>query len=155
MEEMLDVLPTEGVASVAQYLLCTQASNQSSSHRIQGLTVLSTQSLAMAVLPSGRCALLPLPLALLQLDTPSPLVHFDEKKPAKVVFYRNIDLCRILILLFLQTAGDENAFVELVKRTLSHSASQPLVMLPPAASPSNKELLEVLSFFLLNSFFSS
>lgn len=84
LEEMLDVLPTDGVASVAQYLLCTQASNQSSSHRIQGLTVLSTQSLAMAVLPSGRCALLPLPLALLQLDSSSPLVHLDKKMPSKV-----------------------------------------------------------------------
>jgi len=95
MEEMLDILPTEGVASVAQYLLCTQASNQSSSHRIQGLTVLSTQSLAMAILPSGRCALLPLPLALLQHDSSSPLIHLDKKAPSKVASMTSADCADI------------------------------------------------------------
>ncbi|XP_059490254.1 nuclear pore complex protein Nup88 [Neocloeon triangulifer] len=123
METVLDYMPTNALASMEQYLLCTQASNQSNCLRIQGMTVLSSQSLALCILPNGRCALLPLPLAFLQPD--SPVVESGVDSTGQK-----------------QTAG--NAFVDQIKRTLSHSSTQPLVMLPPGLSPSDKELLEIL-----------
>jgi len=87
LDSVLDLLPTDGMASVEQYLLCTQASNLSSSHRIQGLTVLSTQSLALSILPNGRCALLPLPFAHLQPDSPLKNLDDDNITPQKVIIY--------------------------------------------------------------------
>ncbi|CAB3375663.1 Hypothetical predicted protein [Cloeon dipterum] len=124
VESVLDILSTNGLESVEQYLLCTQASNQSSSQRVQGLTVLSSQSMALCIVPSGRCALLPLPLALLQSNSAVKDLIDDKSKTRE-------DLA-------------SNAFLDQIKRTLSHSSSQPLVMLPPGSTPSYKDLLEIL-----------